>query len=104
MTGAAMLTMISTLDGWAEGWLRAMGAVLWQSALLVALAAVVAWLLRRSSPVVRYWLWQIVAIKLLLMPFWTLAVPLPWWAGSRPPAPSAAAAPAEGSRRHRAGW
>jgi Zn-dependent protease with chaperone function len=95
--GAAMLTMILTLDGWAERWLAAMGAVLWQSALLVALVAVVVWLLRRSSPVVRYWLWQIVAVKLLLMPFWTLALPLPWWAGGALPAPSAAAAPAKSS-------
>jgi beta-lactamase regulating signal transducer with metallopeptidase domain len=29
--------------------------------------------------VVRYLLWQIVVIKLLLMPFWTLYVPLPGW-------------------------
>ena len=62
-----------------------MGSVLWQSVLLVGLAALIAWCLRRSSPVVRYWLWQIVAIKLLLMPFWTLAVPFPtWWERSLP--------------------
>ncbi len=80
-----MLTMLQTVNGWAEGWLRVMGAFLWQSALLVALAALVAWWLRRSSPVVRYWLWQIVAIKLLLMPFWTAAVPMPSWAWRTPP-------------------
>ncbi len=61
-----------------------MAAVLWQSVVLVALAALIAWFLRRSSPVVRYWLWQIVAIKLLLMPFWSFAVPLPFWATSKP--------------------
>ena len=72
--------MILTLDHWAEPWAAAMGALVWQSAILVALAAVVAWLLRRSSPVVRYWLWQIVAVKLLVMPFWVLYVPLPTWA------------------------
>jgi Zn-dependent protease with chaperone function len=91
-----MTTMILTLNGWAEGWLRAMGGLVWQSALLIAIAALVAWLLRRSSPVVRYWLWQIVAIKLLLMPFWTLAVPWPAWLHSGPPAQSAAFRPAEG--------
>lgn len=80
-----MLTMLQTLDGWAEGWLKVTGAFLWQSTLLVALAALVAWCLRRSSPVVRYWLWQIVAIKLLLMPFWSLAVPLPSWTWRTPP-------------------
>ena len=50
-----MLTMLQTVDGWAEVWLKVMGAFLWQSTLLVA------WCLRRSSPVVRHWLWQIVA-------------------------------------------
>jgi bla regulator protein blaR1 len=90
-----MPTMILTLDGWAEGWLKVMGAVLWQSTLLVALAAAVAWCMRRSSPVVRYWLWQIVAIKLLLMPFWTLAIPLPGWPESRPLGQATAFQPTE---------
>jgi hypothetical protein len=77
-----------------------MGAVLWQSALLVVLAALLGWCLRRSSPVVRYWLWQIVAIKILLMPFWSLAVPLPaWahisWALGTPPGPSVSPQPPE---------
>ncbi len=80
-----MLTMLQASNGWAETWLRVMGAVLWQSTLLVALAALIARWLRRSSPVVRYWLWQIVAIKLLLMPFWSLAVPMPLWPERTPP-------------------
>jgi beta-lactamase regulating signal transducer with metallopeptidase domain len=92
-----MLTMILTLNGWAERWLAAMGAFIWQSTLLVALAILVAWLLRHSSPAVRYWLWQIVAIKLLLMPFWTLYVPLPAWAESKPLERSATARGAAGS-------
>jgi beta-lactamase regulating signal transducer with metallopeptidase domain len=79
-----MHTLIPTLNTWAERWLDAMGAVLWQSTLLVALAALIGWCLRRSSPVVRYWLWQIVAIKLLLMPFWACYVPLPSWARGTP--------------------
>lgn len=84
-----MLTTILTLNEWGQRWMGAMGAILWQSVVLVALAASVAWLLRRSSPVVRYWLWQIVAIKLLLMPFWSFAVPLPSWATSKPESPPA---------------
>ena len=94
-----MLTMLQTLDGWAEGWLKVMGAFLWQSTLLVAVAALVAWCLRRSSPVVRYWLWQIVAIKLLLMPFWSLAVPLPSWAWRTPPSQPATSAAGPSLRR-----
>jgi beta-lactamase regulating signal transducer with metallopeptidase domain len=90
-----MLIVVQTVDGWAETWLKVMGAVNWQSALLVALATLVAWCLRRSSPVVRYWLWQIVAVKLLLMPFWSLAVPLPSWGQRTPPSPSIAPQPPE---------
>jgi beta-lactamase regulating signal transducer with metallopeptidase domain len=83
-----MSQIIQNLNGSSDAWMRLMGAILWQSALLVGLIALVALLLRRASPVVRYWLWQIVAIKLLLMPFWTLAIPLPSWAGGVPGAPS----------------
>jgi beta-lactamase regulating signal transducer with metallopeptidase domain len=79
-----MVTMNATVNRWAETWLNTMTAVLWQSVLLAVLAILLAWCLRRSSPVVRYWLWQIVAIKLLLMPIWTYAVPLPSWAEIRP--------------------
>ena len=81
------------MNDWAEGWLRVMWAVLWQFAILAAVATLIAMLLRWSSPVVRYWLWQIVVIKLLLMPFWTFAIPLPSWAESRPVEQSAAFEP-----------
>lgn len=79
-----MLAMIPALNDLAEGWQHVMWAVVWQSVVLVGLATVIARLLRRSSPSVRYWLWQIVAIKLLLMPFWTFAIPLPSWIGGQP--------------------
>ena len=73
----------------------AVWAVVWQSTLLAAGVTLAALLLRRSSPAVHYWLWQIVALKLLLMPFWTLAVPFPSFAPrAEPPAP-ALSAPAE---------
>ena len=91
-----MLAMLQTLNDWAQGWLTALGSVLWQSTLLIVLAAAVAWCLRRSSPVVRYWLWQIVAIKLLLMPFWTSYVPLPAWFANKPVEQSAASQPTAG--------
>ncbi len=84
-----MLHTILTINSWAQGWLGIMGAVLWQSALLVGFAAMIAWCLRRSSPIVRYWLWQIVAVKLLLMPFWTFAIPVLSWPESKPQIQSA---------------
>ena len=76
-----MSQMIQAVNNWSGAWAGLMWAILWQSALVVGVIALVTVLLRRSSPAVRYWLWQIVAIKLLLMPFWTLAIPLPSWAG-----------------------
>jgi beta-lactamase regulating signal transducer with metallopeptidase domain len=75
---------ISIWDGWAERWTATMIAFLWQSTLLIVLASVMICMWRRSSPAVRYWLWQIVAIKLLLMPFWSFYVPAPTWMTDRP--------------------
>jgi beta-lactamase regulating signal transducer with metallopeptidase domain len=74
-----MLPTIETLNQVSPVWIKLMWAVLWQSTLLAGLVAVIALLLRRSSPAARYWLWQIVAVKLVLMPFWTWSVPLPSW-------------------------
>jgi beta-lactamase regulating signal transducer with metallopeptidase domain len=51
---------------------------LWQSALLAAVVALLAAALRRAAPALRYWLWQIVAIKLLLMPLWTTSLNIGW--------------------------
>ncbi len=45
--------------------------------------------LRGSSPAVRYWLWQIVAIKLLLMPLWSWTLPVPWPAAVKEQRPEA---------------
>ncbi len=74
-----MTDTILHLNELATIWAELMWAVLWQSTLLIVVVAAIARLLRPAAPVVRYWLWQIVAIKLLLMPFWTLAVPMPFW-------------------------
>ena len=73
-----MPAVIDSINRFSAAWAGLMGAILWQSSLLVALVTLVAVLLGRASPGVRYWLWQIVTIKLLLMPFWVLAVPLPF--------------------------
>ncbi|MBX3411163.1 MAG: M56 family metallopeptidase [Pirellulales bacterium] len=71
------------ISTWSSVWSHWIVSNVWQSTLLTLLIWGMAGLLRRSSPSVRYWLWQIVAIKLLLIPFWTLPLPgewLPaWW-------------------------
>ncbi len=72
-----MIPHVEQFNLWSESWAALVWSITWQSTVLAVLAAGIAWLLRRSSPAVRYWLWQIVAIKLLLMPFWTFAVPMP---------------------------
>src|SRR5262245_65296903 len=73
-----MSAFLETLNAAAAGWSERIWAVLWQSTILVfAVALVAAILLRRSPTAVRYWVWQILAIKILLMPFWSYAIPLP---------------------------
>jgi beta-lactamase regulating signal transducer with metallopeptidase domain len=73
-----MLELIDNLNQIATAWIGVMAAVLWQSTVVILVVTVIAMILRRASPGVRYWLWQIVAIKMLLMPFWVLAVPWPF--------------------------
>jgi beta-lactamase regulating signal transducer with metallopeptidase domain len=72
-----MADFIADWNACALVWGDRMWAVLWQSTLFAILVALVSVLfLRRSSPGVRCWIWQVVAIKLLVMPFWTYAIPL----------------------------
>jgi bla regulator protein BlaR1 len=73
-----MQALALTLNAWSDSWSEYMLAVMWQSTILAMVIAVLALLARRASPAVRYWLWQIVAIKLLLAPIWTLGLPLAW--------------------------
>lgn len=88
-----MSAMLDILNRVAETWVDRMGAVLWQSTFLAAAVGLVVLLfLRRSSPSLRYWVWQVLAIKLLLMPFWTYAIPLPNLAGMGGGASAAGAA------------
>ena len=75
---------VETLNSWSMS-LTALGlAILWQSALLAGLVAGVCWLLRRRAPAIRYWCWQILALKLLVMPWWILAIPRPGFFDAAP--------------------
>jgi bla regulator protein blaR1 len=68
------------------GWAEVMAAVTVQAAVLGLLAAIVSWLLHRSSPGVRHGLWLIVAFKLVMMPLWTWPIARPaLWQASVPP-------------------
>src|SRR5690348_2984318 len=68
---------LAAFNDWSASVTSLAAAILWQSTLWAALVAGVCWLLKRSTPALRYWCWQIVALKLLLMPWWIVAVPLP---------------------------
>jgi bla regulator protein blaR1 len=71
-----MTIVINKLNAFSPSWVVSMWAVIWQSTLLaVAVAAVLlAW--RSLSPWWRCWVWRIVAVKLLLMPFWIVTIPV----------------------------
>jgi hypothetical protein len=72
---------IDSFNDWSMS-VTALGvAILWQSALLTGLIAGVCWLLRRSTPILRYWCWQIIPLKLLLMPWWIVSISLPSFPG-----------------------
>jgi beta-lactamase regulating signal transducer with metallopeptidase domain len=62
---------VSLVNRIADGWATIMWTVSLQFCLLGLVVLVLHWSLNRGSPNWRYWLWQILAIKLLLMPFWT---------------------------------
>ncbi|MBI3866690.1 MAG: M48 family metalloprotease [Planctomycetia bacterium] len=80
-------------NAFSQIWAERLIAVVWQSTVLtLVIALAVALLLRRSSPAVRYWVWQILAIKLLIMPFWAWAIP--WRAPLASDEPSVASIPA----------
>ena len=76
--------LIEQLNRWSAPWAEAMWAVAWQSVILIGLVAAVCWVLRWQSPGLRYWLWLILAAKLLAMPFWRMELPTSTWLGTAP--------------------
>jgi beta-lactamase regulating signal transducer with metallopeptidase domain/Tol biopolymer transport system component len=68
---------IDSFNDWSTAATVLTVAIIWQSAVLASLVAGVCWLLRHSAPTLRYWCWQIVALKLLLMPWWIVTITLP---------------------------
>jgi len=60
----------------AERWTGLIWPALWQSAVLAGVVFVVTWRLRRGPAALRFWLWMLVPVKLLIMPLVTVAIPL----------------------------
>ena len=81
-----MNSLIETLNGWGEHALRFAWPMLWQSSLLIAVVFAFEFSLRRKvRAAVRYSLWLVVLVKLLLPPTLALPTGLAWWL--RPAAP-----------------
>lgn len=99
-----MATIADSLNPVAATWAGLMLAAVWQTTLLAILIALVASRLQKAAPAVRYWLWQILTFKLLIVSFWTIAIPLPPWLPRDTPnqpsiPPAAVNAPADGTDR-----
>jgi beta-lactamase regulating signal transducer with metallopeptidase domain len=74
-----MNVLVEAINRWSTSWADAMWAVAWQSAVIVAIVALVSWALRWQAPALRYWLWVVLAAKLLLMPLWRVELTTPSW-------------------------
>src|SRR5262249_43921346 len=94
---------VHTFNDWSASVTALAVAILWQSALLAGLVAGVCGLMKRAAPALRYWCWQIVALKLLLMPWWIVALPLPGLLGAGAPAVTPPAARTTENRESRSG-
>ncbi len=92
--------MIPGLNSISSIWAGVAWAVCWQAVVVVLAFGLVAWWLRRSSPAIRGWVWHLAALKLLVMPFWGVALALPAWSGlPKPPATLAPLDPSPESDR-----
>jgi beta-lactamase regulating signal transducer with metallopeptidase domain len=67
----------AAINRFAAIWTDIIWAVSWQFCGLGLVVLLIHLALSRAAPNWRYWLWQILALKLLMMPFWTAAAPWP---------------------------
>ncbi len=86
-----MNSFIETLNHWGDHFLNFAWPMLWQSSLLIAIIFVVDFALRRKiRAAIRYALWLVVLVKLLLPPSLALPTSPAWWL---PPSPQPPAKP-----------
>src|SRR5208283_2652664 len=78
--GDNMTSFIETLNHWGDHFLNFAWPMLWQSSLLIAIIFVLDFALRRKiRAAIRYALWLMVLVKLLLPPSLALPTSLAWW-------------------------
>ena len=85
-----MLVVVQTVNQLAAAAGPMALAILCQSAILAVAVAFLAAALRRTALAANYWLWQILAIKLLLMPFWASTLNVGWPVSPHSSSPRAA--------------
>ncbi len=82
-----MNAYVELVNGLGHRWAEGMWPIVWQSAVLAGVVFLLARLFRKASAALRFWLWMLVPLRLLVMPLVTAQLPLL-------PAPSAAPVPA----------
>jgi len=70
-----MTTFVEFADEIAPRWAETMWPAVWQSTVLAGVLFLVGLFLRRTSASLRFWLWMLVPLRLLVMPFLTIPVP-----------------------------
>ncbi len=71
-----MNAAIEWANGLATHWARGMWPVLWQTAALAAIVGLIVLCARRMSPALRFWLWMLVPMRLLVMPLIVITLPV----------------------------
>jgi len=75
-----MNSLLDTLNAWADHAFRFAWPMLWQSSLLIAVLFALDLVLRKKlRPAVRYALWLVVLVKLLLPPSLAFPTSAGWW-------------------------
>jgi prepilin-type processing-associated H-X9-DG protein len=71
-----MNAAVEWANGLAGHWARGMWPVLWQTAALAVIVGLVVLCNRRMSPALRFWLWMLVPMRLLVMPLIVITLPV----------------------------
>src|SRR5215470_14888118 len=83
-----MNSLTETLNSWGGRFLDFAWPMLWQSSVLIALMLALDLVLRRKvRAAIRYALWLVVLVKLILPPTFALPTSLAWWLRPSAPAP-----------------
>ena len=74
-------TITHLLDRAADAWAAWMIGMSWQVSVVVLCAALLTWLLRRRSAALRYGIWSLVLLRLVIPPGFALPTGWGWWVG-----------------------